>query len=312
VSSTPQTRTLRALVEQDWEVYTETAARVILGWQQDEVARQFAAFYRECATQEVVRKTIPALYSWDVSQLLPQVTCPVLVLHRRSIPTVGMEVAGALAAGFRDARLVALEGSSPLPWLGDVDAVVDAIAELFGETPGRPPGRISGTSPVTILFTDMEGSTALTQRIGDAAAQELLREHNEIVRWALREHGGREIKHTGDGIMASFASATGAVECAIAVQRAVAARNESGAGAGLGVRIGLNAGEPIEEAGDYFGTAVQLAARVCQQAQAGSIVATNVVRELTAGKRFLFSPGGSVRLRGFEDPVALYEVSWWN
>ena len=155
----------------------------------------------------------------------------------------------------------------------------------------------------------MEGSTALTQRLGDAKAQDVLRTHNRIVRDALKAHSGSEIKHTGDGIMASFASASRALECAIAMQRAFAAHNES-AEQPIRVRIGLNAGEPVAEEKDLFGTAVQLAARICAQAEPGEILAPIVVRELAAGKGFLLADRGDVALRGFEDPVRLYEVRW--
>ena len=118
----------------------------------------------------------------------------------------------------------------------------------------------------------------------------------------------------GDGFMASFSSATKALECAIAIQRAFAERNES-AEEPIRVRIGLNAGEPIAEddpggRGDLFGTAVNLAARIATKAEGGEILASNVVRELVAGKGFLFNDRGDTELRGFEDPVRVYEVSW--
>src|SRR3989304_5418566 len=110
----------------------------------------------------------------------------------------------------------------------------------------------------TILFTDVEGSTALTQQLGDVGAREVLREHERIVREALAAHGGSEGKTVGGGVMASFGSATRALECAVAMQRAFAERN-AGAGAHghapLQVRIGLNAGEPIAEEEGLFGTA---------------------------------------------------------
>ncbi len=153
----------------------------------------------------------------------------------------------------------------------------------------------------------MEGSTSLTQRLGDAGAQELLRTHNSIVRDALKAHDGAEIKHTGDGIMASFPAASKALACATTIQTAFAERNET-AEEPIKVRIGLNAGEPVAEDEDLFGTAVQLAARVCATAEPGTILASNVVRELSAGKGFLFSDQGNIVLRGFEDPVRLYEV----
>jgi len=144
------------------------------------------------------------------------------------------------------------------------------------------------------------------------------------VREALKAHGGSEVKALGDGFMASFSSATRALECAIAMQRAFADWN-AGVGAGLAppegaassapteairVRIGLNAGEPIAEQEDLFGTAVNLAARIAAKAEGGEILASDVVRQLVAGKGFLFADRGDVALRGFEDPVRLYEVRW--
>ena len=118
----------------------------------------------------------------------------------------------------------------------------------------------------------------------------------------------------GDGFMASFSSATKALECAIAMQRAFAEHNES-VEEPIRVRIGLNAGEPIAEddpdgRSDLFGTAVNLAARICAHAEAGQILAPIVVRELAAGKQFMFADLGETELRGFEDAVRLYELRW--
>ena len=174
----------------------------------------------------------------------------------------------------------------------------------------QPAGPAARSGMLTIMFTDIESSTALTGRLGDAGAQEVLRRHNEIIRTALREHAGSEIKHTGDGIMASFPTASAALACASDVQRAFEAHNEREPDARVRVRIGLNAGEPVSEDDDLFGTSVQLAARVCARAEPGQILVANVVRELAAGKGFLFADQGDVVLRGFEDPVRLYEVAW--
>jgi adenylate cyclase len=163
---------------------------------------------------------------------------------------------------------------------------------------------------LTILFTDMEGSTTLADRLGDAAAQEVRRAHNDIVRSALDANAGSEIKHTGDGIMASFSTASSALDAAIAIQRGVASHKEEQPDSPLGVYVGLNAGEPIAEDDDLFGTSINLAARICDHAEAGQIVAANVVRELAAGKDFLFADLGETELRGFEDPVKLWELRW--
>ncbi len=162
----------------------------------------------------------------------------------------------------------------------------------------QPRGRFS-----TILFTDVEGSTALTDRLGDAAAREVLREHERTTREALKAHGGSEVKTMGDGFMASFGSATKALECAVGIQRAFGDGD-------IRVRIGLNAGEPIAEDDDLHGTAVIVAARIAAQANGGEILVSDVVRQLVAGKGFLFNDRGEHALKGFEDPVRVFEVSW--
>ncbi len=204
-----------------------------------------------------------------------------------------------------------------LPYLEDAEGLLATVNDFLGIEAQKTAAVESAWDAgalVTILFTDVEGSTALTDRLGDARARELLREHERITREALRAHGGSEVKTMGDGFMASFGSATKALECAIATQKAFAERNESAAEA-IKVRIGLNAGEPIAEddpggRGDLFGTAVNLAARIASKAEGGEILASNVVRELVAGKGFLFNDRGETELRGFEDPVRVYEVRW--
>jgi class 3 adenylate cyclase len=304
-------RALRFLREEDWELYMETLAHAAVGWSASEETRRIAAFMQECTTRAAVRAVTAALLEADVTPFLSQVSSPTLVLHRRQLAVTDVAAAKALAAGIPDARLVLLEGASIAPWVGDMEAVLQAIDEFLGE--GQEPAAKTEV-PVagafrTVLFTDVEGSTALTQRLGDAKSRKVLRESERIVREALKSHGGSEVKALGDGFMASFSSATGALECAIATQRAFAARNESAEEA-IRVRIGLNAGEPIAEEADLFGTAVNLAARIAAKAEGGEILVSNVVRELAAGKGFLLSDQGEVALRGFEDPVRLFEVRW--
>jgi class 3 adenylate cyclase len=217
-----------------------------------------------------------------------------------------------LAMRIPNANLVLLEGESPIPFMGDVPSVLRALSNFLGdeEAAGALVDESTRGAPLTVLFTDMTGSTPLTQRLGDAGAQEVVRAHNDIVRSALRSHGGREVKHTGDGIMASFPSATSAVECAIEIQRAVAARGQRGSGEVFQLKVALNAGEPVAEEGDLFGTSVQVAARVRDMAAPGQILITEVVRGLTAGKGFLFADTGDHALKGFEEPARLYEVRW--
>ncbi|MCH8813684.1 MAG: adenylate/guanylate cyclase domain-containing protein [Chloroflexi bacterium] len=160
----------------------------------------------------------------------------------------------------------------------------------------------------------MVGHTEMMARLGDDKGRQVLREHERLTRESLKEHGGTEVKTMGDGFMASFASVTAALECAIALQNALAKHNKS-ADEPLNIRIGLNAGEPIAEddpggRGDLFGTTVNIAARIAAQADGGEILVSDVVRQLVAGKQFMFNDRGETELRGFEDPVHVYEVRW--
>jgi len=311
-SHSPQLRALRGLVNRDWETYTETYAHVGLGWSAGAEAHQAAALMRESVTQGAMLAWAEAVPRFEVTGLLPQVKSPTLVLHRRQFPLLDVEVARCLASGIPNARLALLEGESAAPWAGDMEAGLAAIDEFLGDSEPAPAGaeQHAAGGLCTILFTDVEGSTALTERLGDAKAREVLRNHERIVREALRAHGGAEVKAMGDGFMASFSSATRALECAIAMQRAFAAHDDEHPETPISVRIGLNAGEPIAEDEDLFGTAVNVAARIASQAQGGEILASDVVRQLVAGKGFQFADRGEVALRGFEGPVRLYEVRW--
>ncbi|OGO49514.1 MAG: hypothetical protein A2148_05465 [Chloroflexi bacterium RBG_16_68_14] len=176
------------------------------------------------------------------------------------------------------------------------------------EPPDQPPS--TDTAFRAILFTDMEGSTSLTQRLGDEAAMQPLRAHNAIIRDALQQHAGNEVKHTGDGVMASFAAVARAVECAIGVQRGFESHNAANPEMSMRVRIGATAGEPVAENRDLFGATVQLAARLCSHAEPGQILVSGVIRDLCIGKRFAFQERGESLFKGFDEPVRLFEVGW--
>ena len=301
----PQAQSLGHMLANDWEMFSENVGAVAFGWGQA-VAHEYGEFIRAATTQEGATRVYGALAHIDVTDLLPSITAPTLVLHHSAIKYVPPELARHLASHISDGRLVVIEGLFSFEAGALSEPILDFLNE--GEKIGADaPGE---TGPFrTVLFTDVEGSTALTQRLGDAQARDLLREHERITREALKAHGGSEVKTMGDGFMTSFGSATKALECAIAIQRAFAERNDS-ADEPIKVRIGLNAGEPIAEDEDLFGTTVNMAARICAKAGGGEILAPIVVRELVAGKEFLISDRGETEMRGFEDPVRLYEVRW--
>ncbi len=239
----------------------------------------------------------------DQRELLPNLAAPTLVLHRLDDQVVPIGFGRQLAALLPDARFVALPGANHLP--GSEEEALEVagrIIDFLSEADEREDNPPEAAALQTILFTDLESSTALTQRVGDSAAQEVLHGHNQVVRRALAANGGREVKHTGDGIMAAFGSAVRAVEAAMQIQHDLA-------GGEVRVRVGLNAGEPIAEDGDFFGSAVQMAARVCDRAEPGQVVVAQVVRDLCRGKGFAFEDMGEVTLKGFPEPERLFQVT---
>jgi len=174
-----------------------------------------------------------------------------------------------------------------------------------------PPERISTDNAFrTIVFTDLLDSTPLNQRLGDEAYVELLRTHDELMAECLGSHGGLRVKHTGDGLMASFASVAKAVQCMIDMQQALHEYNRSRADELLRARMGSAAGEPVQHDHDLFGATVSLAARLSDHAGGGQIVVAGVVRDLCLGKGFTFESIGEVSLKGFDEPERAYQVRW--
>jgi len=161
-----------------------------------------------------------------------------------------------------------------------------------------------------VVFTDIEDSTGMTQRLGDVEAHKIVRRHDDLVRQEVEAHGGRLVKHTGDGCMAAFPGCAAAVRAAIKIQQRLASLDDGRPGRTLRVRIGISAGEPVDEGGDLFGTTVQIARRVCDAAPATRIWVSNIVRELCVGKEFRFEDLGTRDLKGFVDPITVYEVVW--
>jgi class 3 adenylate cyclase len=195
-----------------------------------------------------------------------------------------------------------------------IEVETPTLSQFMGETENDATDRAlvdghADSALRAIMFTDIQGSTDVSTRHGDEAAVELVRRHNDIVRDALDNFGGREVKHTGDGILASFVSVSKAVESSIAMQRACVHVTEEGVPE-LAVKIGISAGEPVEDSQDLYGAAVNMAARICAHARGGQTLVSGTVRDLAIGKEIRFTGQGSIGLRGFPDPVPLFEVDW--
>jgi class 3 adenylate cyclase len=191
----------------------------------------------------------------------------------------------------------------------DPSIVESFLGRIMDPEPVNTTGEIQRDSAFrAIMFTDLLDSTLMTTKYGDSKALHLLHIHNVITRNALREYHGNEIKYTGDGIMASFVSVPQAVKCSIAIQAAFRDHNQANPQETLYLRIGLSAGEPIEEHGDFFGTAVQLAARLCAIAEPGQILSGQVVRDMCKENGLPFYDMGDITLKGFSERVRVYKI----
>ena len=193
----------------------------------------------------------------------------------------------------------------------DVTTSIDAVAAAVGSERPDLATATSADGTVTIMFSDIVGSTAMTERLGDRRWIEVLREHNRVIRDEVAAHDGFEVKSQGDGFMVAFASASRAVECAAAIQRAFAARAEEAPDEAIHVRIGLHTGEAIRERDDFFGRNVILAARIAAQAGAGEVLVSSLLKELTeADADVRFGDARELSLKGLSGTYTVHAVEW--
>ncbi|MDY0883407.1 nickel-binding protein [Dongia soli] len=191
--------------------------------------------------------------------------------------------------------------------LSAVEAFLGRITDPVGPAKGmQAPAPDSAYRAV--MFTDIVDSVSLAAKLGDRRMVELVRAHDAMVRRALTGNRGREVKHTGDGIMASFDDVAGSVACARAISQGFAAFNRA-SHVPLHIRIGIHAGEPVQDSNDLFGATVQLAARICDEAPTDSIVISDVVRAALGADNDAIALG-SRQFKGFDQPVDLFEVPW--
>ena len=204
----------------------------------------------------------------------------------------------------RKMNLQGIDVSSPQT---SIDAVVSAIdvARPNLESHAAPDGT------VTVMFTDIEGSTAMTERLGDEQAQNVLRIHNAIIREQVAAHDGFEVKSQGDGFMLAFSSARRALECAVAIQQTLVAHNAENSDEPIRVRIGLHTGEAIKEGEDFFGRSVILAARIASQAHGEQILVSSLLKALVEGSTdFEFGEAREVELKGLSGAHQLFDIHW--
>jgi class 3 adenylate cyclase len=234
----------------------------------------------------------------DIRHILPAIRVPTLVLHRAGDPICRVEGGRYLAQHIADAKYVELPGDDHPFWLGDSDAALDEVEEfLTGVRPTVAPDRVLAT----VLFTDIVGSTARLAELGDRRWRDLLEEHFRLARRELTRHRGREVKTTGDGLLATFDGPARAIRCASAVR-------DGARQLGIEIRAGLHTGEVEVLEQDLGGIAVHTGARVVAEAGPGEVLVSSTVKDLVAGSGIEFADRGVYTLKGVPGEWRLFRV----
>jgi class 3 adenylate cyclase len=304
----PAFRALGQVADKDWNLYTESLAQAISRWVQPEQARQFARFTRECTTPETWERYVRALETANefyATGLLPQVAVPTLVLQPREMVVPDVSAARGLASQIPNARLVVVEGGSPyFQTREQLESTAQAIDEFLGEGEEAPAVPELPEGMAVLLFADIAESTALTEKLGDAAFRAKARKLDTSLRSVIKDSGGTPVegKVLGDGVLAVFTSARQAIDCALrceAVSQPL----------GLRLHLGIHAGDVIREGNNVYGGAVNIAARVASASAPGEILVSDIVRGLArTSAGVAFDDRGEHTLKGVGEPQRLFAV----
>jgi class 3 adenylate cyclase len=249
---------------------------------------------RQGAMGHYYRQTLMA----DITDSIPRIACPTLVMNRSGNRIVTIEQSRDVAEGIAGAKLVELPGEDHLLFSQGIDRITDEIEEfLTGARTGADPDRLL----TTLLFTDIVDSTNRAAEWGDRRWRDLLDQHHTVVRAQLERYGGREVATTGDGFFASFGSPTQAVRCALEVSEAADAL-------GVRIRAGVHTGEVEVRGDDLGGLAVHIAARVMSAAEPGEVMVSSTVKDLLAGTDVAFEDRGEHELKGVPGRWHLFGV----
>lgn len=266
---------------------------------QDEKAREWCASYFRYSASP---KDAISIWDWnaqiDVRSILPAIHVPTLVLHRQGDRWQKVEEGRYLGEHIAGAKYVELPGNDHVIWAGDQTQLLDEIEEFL--TGARPPQR-SDRVLLTVLFTDIVGSTSIANAMGDTLWKELLQRHDDEVRKQLQRHAGTEIKTTGDGFLATFEGPTRAAQCAVAIRKCMA-------DIGLQIRAGVHTGECERRGDDLAGIAVHLTARLLDNAQPGEVIASRTVKDLVVGSGIGFEDRAEVTLKDIPGKWQLFAI----
>jgi len=294
-----QTAAGAELIEDGWgqgfslEVFAPSFAEdpKLVGW--------WARYERQAASPAMAKAISRLATEVDIREILPAIRVPTLVVHRKGDIAVPVEGARYIAERIPGARLVELDGCDHFPYAGDVDSMIDEVESfLTGARPVRPVDR----RLLTVLFTDIVGSTARAAELGDRRWRGLLERHDELARKEIDHQGGRAVKATGDGFLATFDGPARAIECARAL-------NPAAETMGIQLRAGIHTGECEVIGEDIAGMCVHLPARVCGVAAPGEVLVSRTVKDLVVGSGIEFSEHGVHELTGVPGEWELFSLT---
>jgi class 3 adenylate cyclase/pimeloyl-ACP methyl ester carboxylesterase len=296
------TRAADAMAEEQWEYYTLGLANAATGFRHSDVAERLAAVMRDDISAKIYLSYRDTAEKIDVTDLLPFVTVPTLVVHSPGLPLSNLDLLRVLASRIPNARLVSLTATGPLAAPADVASAIDAFMREGEQPAAAAPDLPSGMT--AILFADIADSTALTESLGDAAFRAKARDLDAALRTVIREHAGTPIegKLLGDGVLAVFTSARQAIEAALACAKA-------GAEASLPLHLGLHAGDVIREDNNVYGGAVNIASRISGLSAPGEVLVSETVRALArTSAGVTFEDKGRRKLKGSQDVLRIWAV----
>jgi class 3 adenylate cyclase/pimeloyl-ACP methyl ester carboxylesterase len=295
------------LREKSWELYTETTAHNTFGWLPGDAPQRLAALIRQSVNPKTLRSFFASTLKYDVHEFLPKITSPTLVMHRRQNPLMRVDVAKRIASRIPGAHLVVVDGTGAMPYMGEMmESVLRAINQFLGVGGQDIYEEVAAPAQgmTAVLFADIVDSTAITERLGDAAFRAKARELDAALRSVIRDHAGTPIegKLLGDGVLAVFTSARQAIEAALACARA-------GDGAALSLHLGLHAGDVIREDNNVYGGAVNIASRISGLSAPGEVLVSDTVRSLARTSAGVsFEDRGERALKGVGEAVRVWAV----
>jgi len=300
---------ITSLVKASWGMGSKALADLFIP-DADQV-KFFHKYQKESASPEVAASMLELNYQLDVTGLLPKITIPTLVLHKKNDTAIEFSHGKELAYGIPNARLKALKGKIHFPYYEEPEVIIEEILSFLDldrtatKSDSYGNDKLGEVEQLTIAFTDIVSSTNLISKYGDAKSSNIFARHDKIIREQIKRYGGRELQNLGDGFMLAFQSASSCIKCSCAIKKEMAAILPM-----IEIKIGINTGEVVIREGEHpFGQAVVIASRIAGNCKGNQILVSDLTKQLVAGSKFSFSRCDELTPKGFEESLKVHEIN---